>query len=48
MSFFGFDATLPRDRGHDKSAPGFGQASDPFAGLGRKSGDQDADDGEDG
>lgn len=33
MSFFGFDTTLPRDRGHPSSAPGFGQAQDPFAGL---------------
>ncbi|KAH7089077.1 topoisomerase II-associated protein PAT1 [Paraphoma chrysanthemicola] len=33
MSFFGFDATLPRDRGHSSNAPGFGQ-HDAFAGLG--------------
>lgn len=33
MSFFGFDTSLPQDRGHDTRAPGFGQASDPFAGL---------------
>ena len=33
MSFFGFDSTLPRDRGHPIAAPGFGQAPDPFAGL---------------
>ncbi|KAF2459118.1 topoisomerase II-associated protein PAT1 [Lineolata rhizophorae] len=32
MSFFGFDTTLPRDRGHQKSAPGFSH-SDAFAGL---------------
>ncbi|RDW80815.1 hypothetical protein BP5796_05513 [Coleophoma crateriformis] len=31
MSFFGFDATLPRDRGHNTSAPGFAQPADPFA-----------------
>ncbi len=35
MSFFGFDTTLPRDRGHPVTAPGFGQAPDPFAGLSR-------------
>ena len=35
MSFFGFDSTLPRDRGHPSNAPGFGQAPDPFAGLSR-------------
>ncbi|ORX95797.1 topoisomerase II-associated protein PAT1 [Clohesyomyces aquaticus] len=34
MSFFGFDATLPRDRGHSAHAPGFGQTPDAFAGLG--------------
>lgn len=33
MSFFGFDSTLPRDRPHPPTAPGFGQAPDPFAGL---------------
>ncbi|KAF2083311.1 topoisomerase II-associated protein PAT1 [Saccharata proteae CBS 121410] len=33
MSFFGFDATLPRDRGHQANAPGFGQTPDPWAGL---------------
>jgi hypothetical protein len=32
MSFFGFDAALPRDRGHAANAPGFGQ-HDAFAGL---------------
>jgi hypothetical protein len=32
MSFFGFDASLPRDRGHQTSAPGFGQ-HDAFAAL---------------
>ena len=46
MSFFGFDTTLPRDRGHPSTAPGFGQAQDPFAGLSRgglKEGDNDDD-----
>ncbi|OCL12033.1 hypothetical protein AOQ84DRAFT_312895 [Glonium stellatum] len=33
MSFFGFDTTLPRDRGHQTNAPGFGQVPDAFAGL---------------
>ncbi|MCJ1404183.1 hypothetical protein MMC11_007408 [Xylographa trunciseda] len=33
MSFFGFDSSLPKDRGHPSAAPGFGQAPDPFAGL---------------
>jgi DNA topoisomerase 2-associated protein PAT1 len=33
MSFFGFDASLPRDRGHSSNAPGFAQ-HDAFAGLG--------------
>jgi hypothetical protein len=33
MSFFGFDASLPRDRGHSSNAPGFGQ-HDAFAALG--------------
>lgn len=40
MSFFGFDSTLPRDRGHNPSAPGFSQAQDPFA----RPGDGDDDD----
>ncbi|KAL8699780.1 MAG: hypothetical protein Q9201_005800 [Fulgogasparrea decipioides] len=31
MSFFGFDTTLPRDRGHPATAPGFTAPSDPFA-----------------
>lgn len=34
MSFFGFDSTLPKDRGHSTNAPGFGQTRDAFAGLG--------------
>lgn len=43
MSFFGFDPT-----GHNKSAPGFSQAHDPFAGLsGHHKGDGDAVDFED-
>ena len=33
MSFFGFDTSLPQDRGHNAKAPGFGQAPDPFANL---------------
>ena len=33
MSFSGFDSTLSRDWGHPTTAPGFGQAPDPFAGL---------------
>jgi DNA topoisomerase 2-associated protein PAT1 len=42
MSFFGFETTLPRDRGHNPSALGFSQATDPFAGLTRKEeGDDD-------
>ncbi|KAH0565422.1 hypothetical protein GP486_001198 [Trichoglossum hirsutum] len=44
MSFFGFDTTLPRDRGHPTNAPGFGQTPDPFAGLSR--GAEDDDDGD--
>ncbi|KAG0646076.1 DNA topoisomerase 2-associated pat1 [Hyphodiscus hymeniophilus] len=47
MSFFGFDSTLPRDRGHNPSAPGFSQAADPFAGLSRPEDDDDALDFED-
>lgn len=42
MSFFGFDATLPRDRGHNTSAPGFAQASDPFARPSQDDEDDDA------
>lgn len=48
MSFFGFDSTLPRDRGggggdrgHNTAAPGFSQAADPFAGLSRPDDDDD-------
>ncbi|CZS88969.1 related to topoisomerase II-associated protein [Rhynchosporium agropyri] len=41
MSFFGFDASLPRDRGHNTAAPGFSQAADPFAGLSRQEEEDD-------
>jgi DNA topoisomerase 2-associated protein PAT1 len=41
MSFFGFDPTRPRDRGHASNAPGFGQ-HDAFAGLGSGAADDDA------
>ena len=45
MSFFGFDATLPRDRGHPTKAPGFGAAHDPFASISQnRSLNQDDDD----
>jgi DNA topoisomerase 2-associated protein PAT1 len=43
MSFFGFDSTLSKDRLHNKSAPGFSQPADPFAGLGRPDGGDDDD-----
>lgn len=33
MSFFGFDTTLPRDRGHPTTNLGFGAAPDPFASI---------------
>ncbi|EFQ86965.1 hypothetical protein PTT_17762 [Pyrenophora teres f. teres 0-1] len=33
MSFFGFDTSMPHDRGHASNAPGFGQ-HDAFAALG--------------
>ena len=36
MSFFGFDAALPRDRSHNAKAPGFGPAPDAFAGLSQR------------
>lgn len=36
MSFFGFDTS-----GHDKAAPGFSQAHDPFAGLSSRGNDID-------
>lgn len=41
MSFFGFDTNLPRDRGHQANAPGFGQ-HDAFAGLSGGAADDDA------
>ncbi|KAJ4301674.1 DNA topoisomerase 2-associated protein pat1 [Kalmusia sp. IMI 367209] len=41
MSFFGFDTTLPRDKGHSTNAPGFGH-HDAFAGLGGGAADDDA------
>ncbi|KAF9739718.1 topoisomerase II-associated protein PAT1 [Paraphaeosphaeria minitans] len=41
MSFFGFDATLPRDKGHSTNAPGFGH-HDAFASLGGGAADDDA------
>lgn len=43
MSFFGFDTSLPRDRGHNPRAPGFGQAPDPFAGLSDRQGTDEQD-----
>ncbi|RDL39955.1 uncharacterized protein BP5553_04295 [Venustampulla echinocandica] len=46
MSFFGFDAALPRDQGHNTGAPGFAQVADPFAGP-RPDDDDDALDFED-
>ena len=46
MSFFGRDARLPRDRGHPVTAPGFGQAPDPFITLSQdRHLDEDEDDG---
>ena len=44
MSFFGFDATLPENRGHPVNAPGFGQAPDPFATASRGALQDDDDD----
>ncbi|KAI9809192.1 MAG: hypothetical protein M1825_002483 [Sarcosagium campestre] len=44
MSFFGFDATLPRDRGHPVNAPGFSQAADPFAQVSQSQSDAQDDD----
>ena len=40
MSFFGFDTNLPRDRGHQTNAPGFGQ-HDAFAGFSGGAADDD-------
>lgn len=49
MSFFGFDASLPRDRSHNSQAPGFAARADPFASLSqhRDLGDDNAIDFED-
>lgn len=44
MSFFGFDPTIPRGRGHPDKAPGFGAAPDPFAGISQHHGTGDEDD----
>jgi DNA topoisomerase 2-associated protein PAT1 len=33
MSFFGFETALPRDRGHQSTAPGFSGSNDAFGGL---------------
>ncbi|MCJ1283205.1 hypothetical protein MMC26_002533 [Xylographa opegraphella] len=44
MSFFGFDSSLPKDRGHPSAAPGFGQAPDPFVGLSQDRARYDDDD----
>jgi len=41
MSFFGFDAAMPRDQAHQSRAPGFSAAKDVFAGLGQNDGDYD-------
>jgi DNA topoisomerase 2-associated protein PAT1 len=38
MSFFGFDTNLPRDRGHQQSAPGFTAPQDAFASLSNEAG----------
>jgi DNA topoisomerase 2-associated protein PAT1 len=42
MSFFGFDTTLPRDRGHQAGGLGFSAPSDAFAGLSGRANDDDA------
>ncbi|KAI9821876.1 MAG: hypothetical protein M1827_002458 [Pycnora praestabilis] len=47
MSFFGFNSSLPRDRGHPATAPGFGQAPDPFAEVSRAGARNDEDDDDD-
>ncbi|KAL8824790.1 MAG: hypothetical protein Q9170_008041 [Blastenia crenularia] len=44
MSFFGFDTTLPRDRGHPTGAPGFTAVSNPFATFQNRPVDDDDDD----
>lgn len=38
MSFFGFDPTGPKDRGHPSQGLGFGTAPDPFASISQKRG----------
>lgn len=46
MSFFGFDTTLPRDRGdrgHPTAAPGFTAVSNPFATFQNRPSDDDED-----
>lgn len=44
MSFFGFEATLPRDHGHPNNAPGFTAVSDPFASFSKNRPEEDDDD----
>ncbi|KAL8941550.1 MAG: hypothetical protein Q9216_002182 [Gyalolechia sp. 2 TL-2023] len=49
MSFFGFDTTLPRDRGdrgHPTAAPGFTAVSNPFATFQNRPSDDDDDEDE--
>lgn len=38
MSFFGFDPTGPKDRGHPSQGLGFGTAPDPFASISQNRG----------
>ena len=42
MSFFGFDASLPRDRQGQSSSRGIFEQHDPFGGLGNPEGDEGA------
>ena len=42
MSFFGFDPTKPPAQTHNRRAPGFGPAPDPFAGLANRNADDEA------
>ncbi|KAL8771597.1 MAG: hypothetical protein Q9209_003040 [Squamulea sp. 1 TL-2023] len=44
MSFFGFETTLPRDRGHPSNAPGFTAVSDPFASFSKNRLEEDDED----
>ncbi|KAL8713029.1 MAG: hypothetical protein Q9220_002889 [cf. Caloplaca sp. 1 TL-2023] len=44
MSFFGFDTTLPRDRGQSTNAPGFFATSDPFASFSQNHPEEDDED----